>query len=355
MKKLFPFLTVLFVSVHTNAQDDTLVGAVDGQLIKISHTNAGISSYQVVTSLPGGNVLARLSWSPFNQYFYTLDFNGTAFADGLVIISSAGNYSVKGAVTVPGYTVYSLEGIALDKETGDLYASASLNGAAPGDYWAETLLKVDTSTLVGTIIGEFSHTGVVYDAEADIISIGDDGYLYYNDTEGGGSPWIRMYKQDIAMSGAPVLIYEDVSGGNVGDITVKDGFLYFTVNRILRKIDLSDNTHSVVGTMFTSADFSGLQMNAIDWISPGDLSIEKMPGITLELFPNPSAGMFTVKTGSVVIDRVDVIDITGNIVKTIPVNATSAELNLSDLADGTYQLKVSHNSGFIIQQVILAR
>lgn len=350
MKKiLFAMCHVLCTIAIAYSQGDTLIGAVDGQLIKICHSNADIISYQTVASLPVGCNVTKLGWSASNNCFYTLHTPG-AVTNQVATIDENGNYTIKGTVTIGGGTVYHLESIAYDSRSGKLYAAASLNGTVTtSDYWSETLITIDTATLVASIVGVFSHPGVVYFAEADNLALGDDGFFYYSDSEGGGAPFMRIFKQDLGMTSPPVLVYEDLAGGNVGDIAVKDGYLYFVVNRVLRKIDLSDNTHSVVGTMFTSAEFSGKQMGGMDWHHTNFAEVTEISHENLLIYPNPSSGIYRVELAQQdEMKSVKVYSIDGQLILNNEGNTSLTTINLEAYPDGNYLVIVDLKNGITI-------
>ena len=350
MKPTFILATFIAVTYNCFSQENIVIGTVADQMLKINHDDASFSSFQTA-ALPSGNLIARLTWSSFNQCFYTLDYNG-APGNEIAMIDLNGNYSIKGTVTIPGYTVHHIEGIALDKITGDMYVSASLNGGIPSDYWSETLLKVDTTTLEATIIGEFSQTGAVYDAEADMIAVAN-GFLYYQDTEGGSNPWMRWYKQDLAMTTSPVLIHEDLSGGAIGDITVKGGYLYYVKDRVLKKININTYVHTTIGPVFTPSDFGGAQMYGLDWMSEKDLGMEGEKTVLFQIYPTVSSGKITVKIDQNKIDCITIFNTQGQLVKMVAVNEPITEIDLSDLSPGMYLVNIYYPTEFYAGKVIL--
>ena len=250
---------------YAQTPGDTLIGIVDGQLIKINRNDSGINNYIPVSSFPAGYTPYRLTWCEPNKCYYVL----VAPSSGnyqLAKISEGGVYTLLGPVTVPAQTVYLMEGISFNRFDNNLYVSASLNGGVnsnPADYNSETLLKVDTTTLVGTIEGVFTHASP-YEAEADKITFDDNGVLFYEDGQPGGGGFERFYQQAPDFLTGPVMIY---NAGYVvtSDLTVKDGFMFYSSNRQLRNINLANYQHTVLNNMFTAGDFNGKLLAGITW------------------------------------------------------------------------------------------
>ena len=74
------------------------------------------------------------------------------------------------------------------------------------------------------------------------------------------------------------------------------------------------------------------------------------------IYPNPSTGIYTITfdktTGQNL--TIEVMDITGKMLKTIQVNSNTGltQLNLQDLPDGVYIARISSNNGVVIKKLI---
>ncbi|MFT5777469.1 MAG: PKD repeat protein [Crocinitomicaceae bacterium] len=62
------------------------------------------------------------------------------------------------------------------------------------------------------------------------------------------------------------------------------------------------------------------------------------------VFPNPSSDFFTIQSTSMM-EEIDVLDVSGKIVKTISVNNTEAIVDATDLANGAYIFQVKNTNG----------
>jgi hypothetical protein len=76
---------------------------------------------------------------------------------------------------------------------------------------------------------------------------------------------------------------------------------------------------------------------------------------TIAVFPNPTKGMFTVATGNVSIDLVEVYDVSGKKIK--PSNSliygnSQIEIDLNDVATGMYFVKIKSASNTITKRIL---
>ena len=65
--------------------------------------------------------------------------------------------------------------------------------------------------------------------------------------------------------------------------------------------------------------------------------------LSVDVYPNPSNGVITLKSNGMVIDRVQILDITGRLVHAEEINAMSKTLQAEHLSSGMYLLKISSN------------
>lgn len=257
---LILFYVLFSTTGFTQTANDTLIGLVDNKLIKINR-NTGASVFETdITNLGPVSDLIRITWSPLDNCFYTIAVSSGNYILGKISIN--GVFTSLGAVTLPNQTVFLMEGIAFNKFDNQLYVSASLDGgvnSSPPDYWSETLLTVNTTTLAATVIGTFSHPSG-QQSEADVINFDALGNLIYNDGVPGSSS--IFYEQPSNMSLAPSPIYS-TSYHPTSDLTVKNNVLYYSYSRTLRQIDLATNAQATVGAMFTATDYNGALLRGI--------------------------------------------------------------------------------------------
>lgn len=349
-------LFTFFSTLKLSAQVDTLIGAVGNQLIKINQTDGTYSNYMTINSFPSGKFINKLSWCNENQCFYVLASQSGSIDNQVSIIRSNGDYMLKGSVTIAQGTVYHIEKILYDARTNSLFASASLNGTtSDGDYESESLVKIDTATLQATVVGVAMHTGTIREAEFDNMAIGEDGFLYYSETQGPVNPFMRFYKQDLDFANPPILLYSEPLYVGAGDMTIRDNAIYFVANRQLRKIDLASNSHSVVGTVFSPSEFNGSQIYGLDWTKnyvAGILENANNSSIDIKLFPNPTTGILTFDTQNELIEKVEIFSLQGELVFQKIINEMNPAIQLKELSNGVYLVKTLMLNGSISEERI---
>jgi Secretion system C-terminal sorting domain len=79
----------------------------------------------------------------------------------------------------------------------------------------------------------------------------------------------------------------------------------------------------------------------------------KLPGDTIDVYPNPATGLVTIRSGGTSILGVQVLNVLGEKVLNAPSEHASAlTLDLSKLASGTYFLEIVTPSGTVLRKVI---
>ena len=76
---------------------------------------------------------------------------------------------------------------------------------------------------------------------------------------------------------------------------------------------------------------------------------EKNP---IEVYPNPNNGRFTVNRVQGTVDRVQVYDVYGKLLKTVEVNGNTVELDVRELASGMYFVRISTEKGVVTKSFV---
>jgi hypothetical protein len=354
MKPLNKFTLILVafaINFNLSAQIDQLIGGVENKLIKINQNTGSYVNYMTINNFPPGKFINKLSWCAENNCFYTLATQSGTIDNKVSIINANGNYVLKGTVTIAGGTVYHIENIFYDALSNSIYAAASLNGTMnTSDYESESLIKIDTATMQATLVGVAMHSGTSKEPEFDNITIGIDGYLYYTETQGGFNSFNHIYKQDLTFTNPPILVYSESINTSVGDITIRNNYLYFVANRELRKINLSNYFHSTVGTIFTSIDFNGSQMYGLDWKNSYVASTEELANSeTHEIiaFPNPTNGTLNFDSKNQLIEKIEIYDLNGRLLLQKELNKINPSIEILELNNGFYFIKSYLSNGKI--------
>jgi len=82
-------------------------------------------------------------------------------------------------------------------------------------------------------------------------------------------------------------------------------------------------------------------------------SMSESAGNVLVMYPNPSTGCLTVKTEAM--QRVSVFNALGQCLKEVEVQADAIQLDLSELVNGLYLLRVTTENGTLTQRFLLSR
>ena len=72
----------------------------------------------------------------------------------------------------------------------------------------------------------------------------------------------------------------------------------------------------------------------------------------LSVYPNPNNGSFTIETGNILNKNIEVMDVTGRVVFAASTEAEKILIDVRELANGMYQVKVKTNTGTEIIKVI---
>ena len=78
-------------------------------------------------------------------------------------------------------------------------------------------------------------------------------------------------------------------------------------------------------------------------------------GSQFKMYPNPSAGQFTVDTGNNIPDNIVIFDNIGRIISTHKPNAAKTTLTLDSFADGIYYVKVYYQDTSSIEKLVLKK
>ncbi len=109
-------------------------------------------------------------------------------------------------------------------------------------------------------------------------------------------------------------------------------------------------------TTTTPANVGPLKTMTITW-TPSALSLDSVYKTKVALYPNPSNGKINVAYNDIPVSKIDVVNILGQIVKSIKLDPsksrTSENIDLSGNANGLYIIKVSTNETSSSYKVVL--
>lgn len=187
----------------------------------------------------------------------------------------------------------------------------------------------DTSIFGGKIFGNMTYDGVNAPVVDDVLNLGvQTGWRVYEATEinneiyysfDNGINGKEIYKYDGINTPSLVVDINPSGAANPRNFIEFDGDLYFTA---------TDGTN-------------GTEL----WSLPIDpTGIKDLTSINLSIYPNPASSQITIDTDKT-IETIVIIDNIGKTVKTITSNSNL--INVSDLTQGIYFLKIQTDKGLV--------
>jgi len=85
------------------------------------------------------------------------------------------------------------------------------------------------------------------------------------------------------------------------------------------------------------------------------VGIEEMNAIHFELFPNPATEVFTIKSKNTSSYLFELVDVSGALVMSLQVNNYTSVLDISDLANGIYLVKIKANGLEVQKRVVISK
>ncbi len=233
---------------------------------------------------------------------------------------------------------------------GTAFATGGYNGGAT----SFALCNFNSTTGAGTI-SNWLMTPVVSLKDGDVIK-------FYSRAGGTGTGTVYADRLELRLSttGAATVAPSGGSAG-VGDYTT----LALSINPDLTTTGYpftwTQYTYTVTGLptatdckiafryFVTSGGPSGDNSNIVGIDA---LSVDRTLGTNeffaknFSVYPNPAKDNVTINSNSTsLVNDVQVVDFNGRVVKSIKVNATSTQINISDLAAGVYMLKATSDLG----------
>lgn len=83
-----------------------------------------------------------------------------------------------------------------------------------------------------------------------------------------------------------------------------------------------------------------------------DIVSQTAKSTALKVYPNPNLGAFTIETGNTIVKTIEMTDLTGRIVYTQTTSAETIQMNVVDLANGVYHLRIHSENGIDIIKIV---
>lgn len=75
-------------------------------------------------------------------------------------------------------------------------------------------------------------------------------------------------------------------------------------------------------------------------------------GNNVKVYPNPTAGEFTIELANSSVKTLEVIDLTGRVVYSTATVTNKSKVNLSSLSNGIYYVKIQTNNSTEVVKVV---
>ncbi|HRO74567.1 MAG TPA: FG-GAP-like repeat-containing protein [Crocinitomicaceae bacterium] len=87
-------------------------------------------------------------------------------------------------------------------------------------------------------------------------------------------------------------------------------------------------------------------------VSCDNTGLDELGNIAFNLYPNPTASTLTVENnGSVVMQQISILNNVGQVVYVVSPNNTTAQLNVSEFANGFYILQIHTEKGIVVKKI----
>lgn len=91
------------------------------------------------------------------------------------------------------------------------------------------------------------------------------------------------------------------------------------------------------------------------YVKSTTLGVDSFAKDSFKVYPNPSAGQFTVETGTRIADSITIFDSLGRIVGTHTPAAATTNLSLSGLTDGIYYVRIGYEGSDVTRKLVLKK
>lgn len=82
---------------------------------------------------------------------------------------------------------------------------------------------------------------------------------------------------------------------------------------------------------------------------------ESIAGGQLKIYPNPSAGQFTVDTGDIIVDGISIFDNLGRIISTHRPHEAKTTLAIDNFSDGIYYVKINYENKNVTKKLVVKK
>jgi hypothetical protein len=244
-------------------------------------------------------------------------------------------------------------------------------GAADGD--CATIVNYDPITVDDFVLQNncgdnasitIAQTGGLGSGAAFPVGINTEEYTL---TDVNGNDTVYTFTVTITDTTLPVIDCPGdliVSDGGTGEYTIEDYTATVTDN-CSSGADLVVTQDPVAGTIVaalstttvtvTATDASGNVASCeFDILVDETLSVDDtlFNGASVSMYPNPTNGELNISAGNVTIDKVEVYDLSGRLVKRVSFDTNNYQFSLNDVDAAVYLVQIYSGSNVVVKRVI---
>ncbi|MEQ9404475.1 MAG: gliding motility-associated C-terminal domain-containing protein [Cyclobacteriaceae bacterium] len=243
---------VLILFLFTPIYSQNLIGILNNNLVIIDSVTAEI---ELQHSLSSNESLVDLTYHNLNQRFYSIKNNTSN--PSLISISKTGELEEIGALTLSGTQIPLAESIAYNQSNSKLYIGVSIDGGvSSGDFYSESIVEVDPSTGICTLITQIQTDRA--NPDIDVMAfVGNKLYMF--DGAPPNANFTSFYEYDFGSISSiinPVSIY-DGSYIPIRDFAANSLHIYFIAEYNLYRFNISTKNIESIGATHTSSEFGG--------------------------------------------------------------------------------------------------
>ena len=186
-------------------------------------------------------------------------------------------------------------------------------------------------------------------------------------TDNNGNETIYIFNVTITDTTAPVVDCPGdliVSDGGTGVYTIEDYTATVTDN-CSAGADLVVTQDPAAGTEVANGSTTTVTVTATDAAGnvttcEFDILVDSTLGVedtlfseaSISMYPNPTAGELNILAGNTTIDKVEVYDLAGRLVKRVSFETTTYQFNLNDMDAAVYLVQIFSGSNMVVKRVI---
>ncbi|MGK0251031.1 MAG: hypothetical protein ACI81G_000466, partial [Gammaproteobacteria bacterium] len=280
------------------------------------------------------------------------------------------------ATDVNGNTTSCTTTVTIEDNLGVVVISGPVDiftGTGPSDDDCETTINYGVIDINSFVIedncGDASTTTVVQTA-----GLGDGGSFpvgvtaeEFTLTDNNGNETIYIFNVTITDTTAPVVDCPGdliVSDGGTGVYTIGD-YTSTVTDNCSSGADLVVTQDPAAGTEVANGSTTTVTVTAtdaagnvttceFDILVDGTLSVEDalFNNASISMYPNPTNGILNITAGNTTIDKVEVYDLSGRLVKRVSFDTNNYQFDLNDVDASVYLVQIFSGSNTVVKRVV---